>query len=216
MRILCVNTGLANIASVRRAFMRLNVNLSDVVRATDIASADALVMPGVGAFGPAMQSLRSRDLVAPLRDAIISGRPLFAICLGLQLLCDGSDESSGVEGLSILPSRVQRLEAHAAERIRVPHMGWNRITPCDDARLLTAGSVYFAHSFAVKHAPAGWAYATVSHGSEFVAALEHRGVVACQFHPELSGLVGSELIRRWLAMVQAGLRKGGGSCSLAG
>jgi imidazole glycerol phosphate synthase glutamine amidotransferase subunit len=209
MRVVCVNTGFANIASVRNTFVRLHRPLCDAEHASDIAGADALVLPGVGAFGPAMQSLEQRGLIAPLRRAIESGTPLLAVCLGLQLLCEGSQESAGVAGLGLVRGTVRQLHAHVTARIRVPHMGWNRITPSDGAFMLAADAMYFAHSFALPVPPPGWASATATHGATFVAALERDGVLACQFHPELSGEAGIALIRRWIAIAEGRSSRGG-------
>jgi imidazole glycerol phosphate synthase glutamine amidotransferase subunit len=212
MRVICVNTGLANIASVRQAFERLGVSLVDARDVQDIVNADALVMPGVGAFGPAMRSLQQRKLVTPLRDVILGGRPLLAVCLGLQLLCEGSEEGTGEAGLGIVPGVVRRLREREADRVRVPHMGWNRITPTRGAKLLGEDFMYFAHSFALSHVPPEWEAATVTHGQSFVAAIERGNVLACQFHPELSGRAGAQLLARWIDAARTCACAGGASC----
>lgn len=212
MRVVCVNTGLANIASIRLAFERMSVQLVDAQSPTDIVNADALVMPGVGAFDPAMRTLRERGFVMPLRDTIHRGCPILAVCLGLQLLCDGSEEGTGEAGLGIVPGVVRRLTSSESCRVRVPHMGWNRITPAIGARLLSPKFMYFAHSFALNAVPAEWQPAIATHGGDFVAAIERGGLLACQFHPELSGQAGAELLARWVTAARANTCVRGASC----
>lgn len=212
MRVVCVNTGLANIASVRQAFARLEAPLVDAARASDITRADAVIMPGVGAFGPAMRSLHDRDFINPLKEFIHSGRPVLAICLGLQLLCEASEEGQSEVGLGVVPGVVGRLRGGESKRVRVPHMGWNRVSPTNDAQLLATDYMYFAHSFALSDIPATWQGATVTHGQRFVAALERGNLLACQFHPELSGRGGMQLLARWVASARAYVTVGGASC----
>jgi imidazole glycerol phosphate synthase glutamine amidotransferase subunit len=118
-----------------------------------------------------------------------------AICLGLQILAEESEENPGVRGLGVLPATVTRF----ADGLRVPQLGWNRVAAGDGARLLEDGAAYFANSFKLDNVPPGWTGATADHGGEFVAALERGPVLACQFHPELSGHWGQTLIERWLA-----------------
>lgn len=184
-----VHTGLANIASVRAAFDRLGVGLVDV-DASGVESVDALVLPGVGAFGPAMAALHDQRLVAPLRARIAAGRPTLAICLGLQLLAASSEESPGVDGIGVWDVGVTRLPAG----VRVPQLQWNRV-----AGALGDGWAYFAHSYRLAAAPPGWSIATTDHGGPVIAAVARGPVLACQFHPELSGAWGQGLLRRWLA-----------------
>jgi imidazole glycerol-phosphate synthase subunit HisH len=115
------------------------------------------------------------------------------MCVGLQVLFEASDESPHATGLAALPGRVGRF----ADSVRVPQFGWNRVAPQPGCRLIEPGYAYFANSYRALEAP-GCAIATAEHGGRFVAALERGGVLACQFHPELSGAYGHELIGRWL------------------
>ena len=117
-----------------------------------------------------------------------------ALQRGLQLLAEGSDESPDTQGLGVLPGRATRLP----RGVRVPHLGWNRVEPDADCRLLRPGHAYFAHSFYLAEAPTGWAAARTTHGRAYVSAFERGPVLACQFHPELSGAWGLDLLRRWL------------------
>jgi imidazole glycerol phosphate synthase glutamine amidotransferase subunit len=194
-----VRTGSANIASVSAALTRLGA----VPRITDepdlVREAAIAVLPGVGAFGAAMTQLRARGLDEAIRDRVRDERPLLAICLGMQLLCDSSDESPGVEGLGIVPAHVGRFACDE----RVPQMGWNRIDPSDDCTLLEPAWMYFAHSFRVERVGCGAGIATSSYGGNFVSALERGTLLACQFHPELSGTSGLALMRRWMARATA-------------
>ena len=193
--VVIVRTGSANIASVSAAMTRLGTapritDEPDVVRGAAIA-----VLPGVGSFGAAMTRLRARGLDEAVRDRVRLDRPLLAICLGMQLLCESSDESPGVDGLGIVPAHVGRFACDE----RVPQMGWNRIDPSDSCSLLEPGWMYFAHSFRVERVTGGWCGATTDHGGRFVSALERGTLLACQFHPELSAASGLALMRRWMA-----------------
>jgi imidazole glycerol phosphate synthase glutamine amidotransferase subunit len=191
-----VRTGTANLASVLAALDRLGADARTSNNPADVERAERLILPGVGAFGAAMDRLDSDGLVEPLRDRIDAGRPTLAICLGMQLLFDGSDESPGRAGLGAASGTLQRFTGN----IRIPQMGWNRMVADDTCHILQSGYVYFANSYRAVDAPAGWSVATADHGERFLAAIERGPVVACQFHPELSGSLGLELIHRWLSM----------------
>jgi imidazole glycerol-phosphate synthase subunit HisH len=196
-----VRTGTANLASVRAAFARLSRPTLDTTDPHTVESAPALVLPGVGAFSAAMTELRASNLVEPLRARIAAGRPTLCVCLGLQLLADSSDESPGETGLSILPARVRRFTGP----VRVPQFGWNTIAPDAACRVLSAGAVYYANSYRLLPAdiPPDWGVATTDYAGPFVGAIERGPVLACQFHPELSGRFGSDLLARWLAAADA-------------
>jgi imidazole glycerol-phosphate synthase subunit HisH len=152
-----------------------------------------VVVPGVGSFGAAIAGLREAGLDAAIAARVSAGRPTLAMCVGLQVLFEASDESPDATGLAALPGRVGRF----AGSVRVPQFGWNRVVPEPGCRFVQPGYAYFANSYRVLEAP-GCAVATAEHGGRFVAALERGGVLACQFHPELSGAYGHELIGRWL------------------
>ncbi len=194
MSLVVVRTGMANLASVLAAFRRLGVEPEVSTDPRVVGSAERLVLPGVGAFGAAMQVLREAGLVEPIAAHVASGRPLFAVCLGLQVLCEASEESPGVPGLGIVPGVVQRFPAD----VLVPQLGWNLVRPTEGSRCLVPGHAYYANSYRLPRLPEGWEGATSDHGGSFVAALERGNVLACQFHPELSGAWGRQLIARWL------------------
>jgi len=203
--VVIVDTGSANLASVAAALDRLDARVHVSNDASRIRDAPLVVLPGVGAFGPAMDRLRAGGLDAAVRNRVQRGHPLLAICLGMQLLCEGSEECKGVIGLSVAPGLVRRFQPPA----RVPQMGWNMVTPTPGAALLQAAAMYFANSYRLECIPAGWAGATSDFGGTFASALERGPVLACQFHPELSGEHGLQLIGRWLAL---GKDSEGGSC----
>lgn len=198
-KVVIVRTGGANLASVSAAFERLGAPVRISEHPADVRAAAAVVLPGVGAFGPAMERLRANGLGAALVERIEAGQPLLCVCLGLQLLFEESDEAPGVRGLGILPGRVGRFES---SRI-VPHMGWNRVQADPAAEHLRDGYAYFAHSFRVTGTVPGARIATCAHGERFVAAFEHGSVTACQFHPELSGGYGRALLASWWTAIAA-------------
>lgn len=203
MKVQVIRTGVANIASVVAAFHRLGAEAELTVDPEAVRRADFVMLPGVGAFAAGMAALGGRDgaLAHALISRFSSDRPTMAICLGLQLLAASSDESPGVQGLSIFEtSHVGRFPAVDAQgsSIKVPQLGWNEVVPDADSRLITRGYAYFANSFRLEKAPAGWTAAHADYGGSFVAALTRGPHLVCQFHPELSGSWGQGLISRWL------------------
>jgi imidazole glycerol phosphate synthase glutamine amidotransferase subunit len=193
MRVVILDSGVANVASVASAFAALGA-MPVVTRDPAVArGAGHLVLPGVGSFGAGMAALGAGGLDAVVVGAVEQGTPLLAICLGLQLLTEGSDESPGVAGLGVIRGRCERLPGS----VRVPQLGWNAVT-AGEGILVNDGYAAYANSFVLTEAPGGWAASWTTHGERFVAALERGGVLACQFHPELSGHWGMELLARWL------------------
>ncbi len=188
-----LKTGSANLASVVASFDRLGLSPVLTSDPTDVWRAERLVLPGVGAFGAAMANLRTAGLVLPLRDRLAAGKATLCICLGLQLLAETSEESPGVTGLGIVPSRVTRFTGN----VKVPQLGWSTIASRPDARFLSPMWAYYANSYKLDTVPQGWTGATSTHAAPFVAAIERGSVLACQFHPELSGPHGLALIERW-------------------
>jgi len=201
-----IRTGVANLASVVAAFHRLGAETELTTEPESVRAADFVMLPGVGAFAAGMAALggRSGELAQALISRFSSDRPTMAICLGLQLLAASSDESPGVEGLSIFEtSHVGRFstvdtDGEILQGLKVPQLGWNEVVPDDAARLVERGFAYFANSFRMSEAPAGWVATRAHYGGSFIAALERGPHLACQFHPELSGPWGQALIGRWL------------------
>ena len=194
-RVVIVQTGAANLASMIAGLERAGGAARLAGSPAEVESASFAVLPGVGAFGPAMERLRAGGFDATLRRRIESGRPTLAVCLGLQLLCRESEESPGAAGLGLIDLPVQRFR----EDLRVPQMGWNRVAADPACRFLGRGYAYFANSYRLAEAPEGWTMALADHGGAFVAGLERGSTLACQFHPELSGPWGLDLLRRWLS-----------------
>jgi cyclase len=193
-KLVIVDSGVANLASVQAAFGRLGVETRVTADPDDVRAASHVVIPGVGAFGAGMAALRARNLDVAIHEAIAARKPLLAICLGMQLLCEGSAESPGVAGLGVIRGSCDKLP----DEYRVPHLGWNTIIADEACGMLAPMDASFANSFALSVAPAGWSAAWATHGTRFIAALERDRVLACQFHPELSGGPGLALIDRWL------------------
>ena len=189
-----VRTGTANLASIAAGLRRAGATPQLVENRGEVLRADLLVVPGVGTLAAAIQRLEQSDFIAPLRDRILSNRPTLSVCLGMQLLCEDSEESRGVKGLGCVSERVTRFPKGK----RIPQLGWNRVRAPLDARFLEDGYFYFANSYCLRETPNGWRGATADYGVRFVAAMEKGSQLACQFHPELSGKAGLRLIKRWL------------------
>jgi len=202
-----VDYGMGNLHSVQRAFERLGAEVVPVQGAAAMEGCAALVLPGVGAFDPAMDRLAVAALVEPLRRSCAVGRPLLGICLGLQLLFESSAEGQG-EGLGLLAGRVEALPRWPGHPI--PHMGWAPLIPAAPSPLLPAATpeswMYFVHSYAAVPTDSACVTAQVAWGEgEAVTAAVWQGVIgACQFHPEKSSGAGAAMLRRWLAWVEAG------------
>ncbi len=199
--VMILQTGLANMASVQAAFKRLGQELRWTTDPREVSQADRVVLPGVGAFGPAMGRLIELGLVEAIQARIEEGRPTLAICLGLQLLAEESEESPGAKGLGCYEGKVESFP----DELIVPQLGWNRIEADPGCSFLESGFVYYANSYRLSKAPKGWLQAQSFYGSRFIGALERGDVLACQFHPELSGKLGSTILQRWL-------EKGGATC----
>lgn len=195
--VVIVDSGVANLASITSGFGRLGASVATTRDPAAVREARRVVLPGVGAFGAGMGALRAHGLDRAITDVAARGTPLLGICLGMQLLCVASDETPGVPGLGVIAGRCRRLP----DDVRVPHLGWNSVTAQSSGGLIATGVAAFANSYALRDAPpprAGWTAAWTTHGVPFVAALERPGVLACQFHPELSGSYGAALLERWL------------------
>lgn len=190
-----VRTGVANTASVAAAFRRLGCDWRFVESASDVERTELLVLPGVGSFAAGMDALRAQGLTLALRERLAGGMPTLAICLGMQLLCASSEESPGVRGLEVIPCEVKRL---GGEGVRLPQFGWNWVEADPAAPTLRSGYAYYANSYGVRETPTGWMGATTEYNGAFVGSLVRGSVLACQFHPELSGAYGSSLLERWL------------------
>ncbi|MEL7070754.1 MAG: imidazole glycerol phosphate synthase subunit HisH [Cyanobacteria bacterium J06581_3] len=172
----------------------------------DIEKADGVLLPGVGAFDPAMQHLRSRNLIDPIRRIALSGKPFLGICVGLQVLFEGSEEGSEA-GLGILPGMIRRFKNEPG--ITIPHMGWNQLSltqpDCPLWKGISPGAwVYFVHSFYAAPTDPGINVATITHGSQTVTAAVAKGnLMAMQFHPEKSSTAGLSILGNFVSYVKA-------------
>ena len=193
--------GAGNVRSVRNAIQALGFTVKSVDDPAGIAAADKLIFPGVGAYGSAMDVLKSRGLVDPIKDYVASGKPFMGVCLGLQLLFDGSEESGGVEGLGIVPGTVGKF---VGDGLVVPHIGWNTLDFKRDTGLMSdvpAGDrLYFVHSYRATPSEENkdWVLATCEYGGEFIAAVQKGDVMACQLHHEKSGEKGLSIFKNFL------------------
>ena len=150
-----------------------------------------------------METLRQSGMVEAITDKLQQGTPTIAFCVGMQLLFESSEESPGIEGLGILRGHIRKFRTGT----RVPHFGWNEVTPESPSKWLEKGYAYFAHSYLYPYEKVEKnrmeteqiGFATTEYNEQFVAAIETENILACQFHPELSGAWGAALIRRWLA-----------------
>lgn len=190
---------MSNLRSVGKALERLGARVRIAARPEEARGAGAIVLPGVGRFGAAMERLDAHGFTGMLREAAGEEVPVLGICLGLQLLFDESDESPGVPGLGILSGRVRRLETDR----KVPHIGWSEVTWREGAALAPAPdgpasrTYYFVHSYACEPSD-DEVLGTARHGTAFVAAAGRGSVMGVQFHPEKSSAAGLALLGRWL------------------
>lgn len=201
LRVGVIDYGMGNIGSICK-MLRL-VGAEPIVSAdpTELRLADKLVLPGVGHFDRAMSNLAAAGLVAGLRDLVVSrGTPILGICLGMQLMCDGSDEGTQ-PGLGFVRAHVRRF-APADKRLKVPHMGWREIDAARPSTLLTgvetASRFYFVHSYYVDCADASDVLARTTYGIPFVSAFARDNIFGVQFHPEKSHRFGIQLFRNFV------------------
>ena len=218
LRVAVVDYGLGNLYSVKQACRQVGLRAGITSSKNDIRDADAVILPGVGAFGDAMETLHRLDLVGPLKDAAASGRPLIGICLGLQLLMTESFEFGRHAGLDLISGPVVKFEEPAdssGRPLKVPQVGWNGIfrkdgssgpDPWDRGPLegLPDGEyMYFVHSFYVKPEDEGLVLSRSGYGNvEFCSSLRKGNVFACQFHPERSGRQGLKVYQNLKSHIQ--------------
>ncbi len=202
-RIAVVDYGAGNLVSIDQALATTGARVEIARRPEDLTAADGLIVPGVGAAGPAMERLATAGLVEPIRDWIAADRPFLGICLGLQLLFETSDED-GAETLGVLPGRTVRLD----DAPTLPHIGWNQVdrTRSHDlfAGIDDGADFYFVHSYAGE--PRGMdddpILARTTHGRPFVSAMARGRILGVQFHPERSGDDGLRLLANFTRLVE--------------
>ena len=191
-----------NIKSVEKALQSLGETVEITDDAEKILAADRVILPGVGAFGDAMENLNRRYLVPVIKEVVKTKTPFLGICLGLQLLFERSDEAPGVEGLGILPGEILRIPASG--ELKIPHMGWNSLHLEHNGRLFRGieeqAYVYFVHSFYLKAAEEEIVKASAEYGIHIHASVEKDNVFACQFHPEKSSDVGLRILKNFVEL----------------
>lgn len=193
---------MGNLRSVEKALAREGAQSRLISNPDEVATAEKLILPGVGAFGDAMAHLHEQGMVQALKDYATSGRPMMGVCLGMQLLFEGSEEDPETSGLSIFPGTVKRFPANMG--LKVPHMGWNTLQVRPDSKVLAGLGddpyVYFVHSYYVAPTDPDVASARTEYGTEFVSAVERGTISGVQFHPEKSQSVGLRILNNFAAL----------------
>lgn len=189
-----------NIKSVEKALHRLGQEAVITRDREELLQADHVILPGVGAFRVAMDKLRDYGLVDVIQEIADKGTPFLGICLGLQLMFDGSEEAPGVKGLSLLRGNILRIPD--AEGLKIPHIGWNSLKYPEKGRLFEGiaedAYVYFVHSYYLEAAEREVVKATTQYGVQIDASVEKGNIFGCQFHPEKSSDVGMRILQNFL------------------
>lgn len=189
-----------NIKSVEKAIQFLGEQVVITRDPKEILSASHVILPGVGAFGDAMEKLQKYDLIPVIKEVVNRKIPFLGICLGLQLLFEKSEESPGVQGLGILEGEIKRIPEE--EGLKIPHIGWNSLKYATKGRLYEGieedSYVYFVHSYFLKAKEAEIVAATTEYGTLIHASVEKENVFACQFHPEKSSAVGLKILENFI------------------
>lgn len=192
-----------NLKSVEKAFAALGYECEITRDHARIRNADKVILPGVGSFGMAMEQLKKYELDKVIREVTQNQTPFLGICLGLQLLFEGSEESDGVEGLHLLDGKILRIPDKAG--LKIPHIGWNSLELMNQGRLfaglpVSAGNhpyVYFVHSYYLKAADESIVKAATEYSVPIHASVEKDNIFACQFHPEKSSAVGLQILKNF-------------------
>ncbi|MFA5093719.1 MAG: imidazole glycerol phosphate synthase subunit HisH [Candidatus Omnitrophota bacterium] len=194
-----VDYGMGNLRSASKALEAVGAKVQVSGKARDILKADKLVFPGVGAFKDAMEELRTRKLIDPIKEFVSSGRPFLGLCLGLQLLFPKSEEAGSCRGLSLIEGKVLKFKPG---KLKVPHMGWNRIYAMNGCPLFKGirdgAYVYFVHSYYALPEDKGFVAAYTDYGVKFASAIWSDNIYATQFHPEKSQELGLQILRNFL------------------
>lgn len=193
-----------NIKSVEKAILSLDEEVVITRDAQTILNADGVILPGVGAFGDAMEKLHSYGLVDVIHECVKKEIPFLGICLGLQLMFESSEESPGVEGLHLLDGKILRIPAESG--LKIPHIGWNNLNFPNKGRLFEGlaedSYVYFVHSYYLAAEDENIVAATTEYGTLIHASVEKGNVFACQFHPEKSSEVGLKILQNFIKVTK--------------
>jgi len=198
-----IDYGMGNIHSVKKAIESLEEEVLLITSRLQISSCKALVIPGQGAFDPAIENLKKTGLIDDIKAWIRSGKSFMGICLGLQILFEESEEGNS-EGIGIIKGKIKKIPPFKNQRI--PHIGWCNLIPTKDSKLLCEDEknnwVYFDHSYYALPNDKSFVTASVEYGPiNLTAIIEYENLIACQFHPEKSGKTGQSLIYRWLQTI---------------
>jgi glutamine amidotransferase len=201
--ILIVDYGMGNIQSVQNAFERLGCSVSCSANPADLKKADAIVLPGVGAFGEAVSHLKQSGMDHAVKDAVLNeGRPVLAVCLGMQLLAEESEERGSFRGLGLVPGSVRHIPV--PPELRLPHMGWNALRILKREPIYEdvpeGGSVYFVHSYRFE-TDIQFISAVTDYGGDITASVQRDHIFGAQFHPERSQTNGLKVIRNFVRYV---------------
>jgi glutamine amidotransferase len=191
-----IDYGVGNLGSVQKALEYIGYSSIITSKPEEVLSASGVILPGVGAFQPAMEALQFRGLDQTVKDYVASGRPFLGVCLGMQLLFETSEEGDGQSrGLAILPGIVRRFPRDSG--LKTPQIGWNNLYNVPDPMFRKGDYVYFVHSYYCDPADSSDIAATAFYGLEYACAVSRGNVLAMQFHPEKSGEVGLSILNRW-------------------
>ena len=200
-----IDYGMGNLYSVRQAFKRLDKIVKIIKNPNDLKNCNALILPGVGSFDPAMKRLENTELIPYIQDWTNQGKPFLGICLGLQLLFESSEEGTH-QGLGIIKGKVRKLPSNKKERI--PHMGWSELIKIKECPLLENTKkqywMYFVHSYSAILENTEDLSATTTFGDfNITAMIWKENIGACQFHPEKSGEDGQKMLSKWIKWIEA-------------
>ena len=196
-----IDYGAGNLHSVKNALDFIGAPCIVTGDRDEILNADKVILPGVGAFGDAMKSLKDSGLTETVKQVILSGKPFLGICLGLHLLFEESEESLGVKGLGIFKGKVVKIPDCG---LKIPHMGWNSIALTKESRILNnigdTPYVYFVHSYYIQPSAKEIVSASTEYGQSLSIAVESDNVFATQFHPEKSGEIGMKILKNFIEL----------------
>lgn len=197
-----IDYGAGNLASVQNSFLAIGIDAVIVRTSNELEGLTHLVLPGVGAFGDCAAALRKQGLADSIRNWVEADKPFLGICIGYQILFESSEETPGARGLGIFKGKVRRFSENG---LKIPHMGWNEVTPTDATHPIWAGMgtnpyFYYVHSYYPEPCDKQLIAATTSYGDTYAAAIIKGKLIATQFHPEKSQLQGLKLLKNFITL----------------